>query len=104
MTITQSTIQRTLTMMDTGLVTSWLGGQQMRRLDWDLEDTEAMGAMEDMVWEDLVMALDTAGMVILTILPLPMATALDMDTSMAMVTAMVTARGLLPMTLRPRTG
>ena len=52
-------------MMDTGLVTSWLGGQQrqrlMRRLDWDLEDMEAMGATEDMVWEDLVMALDTAG-------------------------------------------
>ena len=65
MMITQSTIQRTLTMMDTGLVTSWLGGQQrqrlMRRLDWDLEDMEAMGATEDMVWEDLVMALDTAG-------------------------------------------
>ena len=63
--ITPSTIQRTLTMMDTSLVTSWLGGQQrqrlMRRLDWDLEDMEAMGATEDMVWEDLVMALDTAG-------------------------------------------
>ena len=51
-------------MMDTGLV----GGQQRqrlsRRLDWDLEDmgaTGATGATEDMVWGDLVMALDTAG-------------------------------------------
>ena len=62
--ITPSTIQRTLTMMDTGLE-GLVGGQQrqrlMRRPDWDLEDMEAMGATEDMVWEDLVMALDTAG-------------------------------------------
>merc|ERR1719449_47333 len=98
-------------MMDTGLE-GLVGGQQrqrqrlMRRLDWDLEDMEAMGATEDMVWEDLVMALDIAGTVILTILPLPMALVMDtaMDTSTAMVTAMVMARGLLPMTLRPRTG
>ena len=48
-------------MMDTGLV----GGQQRqrlkRRLGWDLEDMGATGATEDMVWGDLVMALDTAG-------------------------------------------
>ena len=56
MTITPATIQRTLMMMDMGLVTSWLGGQQRQRLkrrpDWDLEDMGAMGAMEDMVWGD----------------------------------------------------
>ena len=59
-----------MTVTCSGLVTSWLGGQprqrprQRRRPDWDLEDmeaTEATGAMEALVWEDLAMALDIEG-------------------------------------------
>merc|ERR1712117_524908 len=57
--------------------------------------------MEATVWEDLGMAWDIAGMaILLTTLP-PMDTA--MVTSMAMVTAMVTARGRPIMTWWLRT-